>query len=104
MTKPAKGGAALGGFAVLMLGGELRDVVVQAAPPDALVSAAGRVWRHLAAGYILSISRAGNKAQYARLKACNEHAGIVNLIIIAEIILTETRTSGNLLGGDLAGG
>ena len=30
MTKPAKGGAALGGFAVLILGGELRDVVVQA--------------------------------------------------------------------------
>src|ERR1051326_7758253 len=30
MTKPAQGGAALGGFAVLILGGELRDVVVQA--------------------------------------------------------------------------
>lgn len=29
MTKPAKGGAALGGFALLILGGELRDVVVQ---------------------------------------------------------------------------
>jgi hypothetical protein len=43
MTKPARGGATLGGFAVLILGGELRDVVVQAAPPDALVSAAGRV-------------------------------------------------------------
>ena len=30
MTKPARVGAALGGFAVLSLGGELRDVVVQA--------------------------------------------------------------------------
>lgn len=30
MTKPARGGAALGGFALLILGGELRDVVVQA--------------------------------------------------------------------------
>jgi hypothetical protein len=30
MTKPARGGVALGGFAVLILGGELRDVVMQA--------------------------------------------------------------------------
>ena len=29
MTKPARGGEALGGFAVLILGGGLRDVVVQ---------------------------------------------------------------------------